>query len=577
MMVHPKILKLVPTVMPRIWLCVLLGVLAAAVAVTQGFLFANVIDRVFEGQALRSLAGILIWVAILVLLRAGILWAKRWSELWVSEGVKIKLRNRMLEKLYLLGPGYTLTHGNKTALSSTVDGVEAMEGYFSRYLPQVFITAIVPTLILGYLFFVDLWVATLVLVAIIVALAAPKLWENLLGTYGKSHWDAYTELNHKFINAMQGMPTLLAFHAAEKWGQELAENSQQLYRSTMKQLAVSMLSTGVVSLAMKTGSAVALGVASLRAIQGHLDFETLVVTLFLVSECVRPLSDLDQAWHAGYMGISSSSGIQSILDAKPTATPPLESHELPSWTKAPAVTIRDLAFTYADKKEPTLHEISLSLAPGKTTALVGASGSGKTTLVSLLMRFYEPQKGGIDINGLPICDLAPADLRDLFAIVSQDTYLFYGTIAENLRIAKPDASQEELENAASKAQIHDFLRHLPQGYETVVGERGHALSGGQRQRLAIARALLKNAPILILDEATASVDAATEQGIQETLQRVTQNRTTLVIAHRLNTVVHADCILVLEAGKITERGTHHQLLDQRGTYAKLFTLAEQPV
>lgn len=571
MMVHSNILKLVPTIHPRIWFCVLLGVLAAATAVAQGFLLARVIDSVFQGKPINTLTSVLVWIVALIAVQAILLWAKRWAELWISAGVKIHLRQRLLEKLYSLGPGYTMQQGGQEALSSTVDGVEAMEGYFGKYLPQVLITAIVPTLILGYLFFVDIWVASLVLIAIVLALFAPKMFEKLLGEYGKTHWDAYTQLNQKFVNTMQGMTTLQAFNAAERWGHELSENSSHLYRSTMKQLAISMLSSGIVSLAMKIGSAVALGVAALRTIQGHLDFETLVLTLFLVNESVRPLSALDQAWHAGYMGISASTGIQSILD-QPAQTLANGTQPVPRIETSPALTVNDLSYTYPGKTVAALKDLSLELAPGKTTALVGASGSGKTTLVSLLLRFFDQQEGTVTIENATADQIELTAWRALFSVVSQDTYLFYGTIAENLRIAKPEATQQELERAAQQAQIHTFLEGLPLGYETVVGERGHALSGGQRQRIAIARAFLKDAPILILDEATASVDAANEQGIQATLERITADRTTLVIAHRLNTISRADHIYVLDQGSVTEQGTHQHLLAQHGTYAKLYAL-----
>jgi len=570
-MLHPKILQLAPSVRPRVFWCVAAGLAIAAAAIARGFLLADVMDKVFQNQAVSLLVLPLVWVGGLVLLQACLQWAKRWCELWVAAGIKIHLRNRLLEKLYQLGPSYTLNQGSHQATSSSVDGVEAMEGYFSRYLPQVFITALVPGMILVYLFFLDVWVALLVLVSIAVALFAPKLWERLLGTYGSEHWDAYSQLNQSFVNSMQGMTTLQAFNAAERSGRELKKASQTLYRNTMKQLAVSMLSTGIVNLAMKAGSALALGLAAIRTAQGHMDFESLLVTLFLVAECVRPLSDLDQAWHAGYMGISAATGIQTILEEKPNSTSG-STCSLPTMTTPPEIHIHNLHFTYPGKKQAVFHNLQLTLPAGKTTALVGPSGSGKTTLVSLLLRFYDPNEGSITIDLHPLRDLHPTVARSLFSVVSQDTYLFYGTAAENLRIAKPDASQADLEAAAKAANIHEFLTGLPEGYETLVGERGLALSGGQRQRLALARAFLKDAPVLILDEATASVDAANEKDIQMALRAIARDRTTLIIAHRMNTLVDADQILFLENGAIQEAGTHAQLLEKHGNYARFFSL-----
>ena len=220
-------------------------------------------------------------------------------------------------------------------------------------------------------------------------------------------------------------------------------------------------------------------------------------------------------------------------------------------------------------KTGVLQGFSLTVRPGEKIGLVGRSGAGKSTVVTLLLRFFDPAQGRIRIGGVELRDMSLADLRAQVALVAQDTYLFHGTIADNLRIAKPDATDAELEAAAKAAQIDDFIRGLPDGYATAVGERGAQLSGGQRQRVAIARALLKNAQILILDEATSSVDPASEAAIQTALDHLLERRTTLVIAHRLSTIRKADRILVLNQGAVVEHGTHDELLRQDGLYSKL--------
>jgi ABC-type multidrug transport system fused ATPase/permease subunit len=261
-----------------------------------------------------------------------------------------------------------------------------------------------------------------------------------------------------------------------------------------------------------------------------------------------------------------------ILDSKPDVLPPKRARQFPE--TAPAVEFRDVSFSYEGiSDEPVLNEVNLRVEPGEAVAVVGATGSGKSTLLSLIPRFYDPDRGSVLVGGADIGELDPEELRRNVGIVPQETFLFSETVRDNITFGNPDASAEEVERAAKIAGLHDQILAFPEGYDTMVGEWGITLSGGQKQRVAIARALVKDPKILILDDATSSVDAETEKSIQEALRstlRESSGRTTFIVAHRLSTILLADRIVVLERGRVVENGTHEELLRKRGRYHALY-------
>ncbi len=293
----------------------------------------------------------------------------------------------------------------------------------------------------------------------------------------------------------------------------------------------------------------------------------LVSFLLFVQMFYDPIGRLHQLNQIYQSGRAAGERIFEILDATPENYEPNSSIQLPK-TITGKISFQQVSFEYRDSL-PVLHEINLEIKPGETVAIVGPTGAGKSTLVNLIPRFYEPTSGKIEIDGIPLSEIPLSFLREQVGIVSQENFLFNTTILENLRFGMPEATQSQIESAAQQAHAHDFIQKLPQKYETIVGERGVKLSGGERQRLSIARAILKNPPILILDEATASVDTETEKLIQEALQLLLHNRTALIIAHRLSTVQNADRILVLQSGQIKEQGSHESLLSQKGLYSRL--------
>lgn len=368
------------------------------------------------------------------------------------------------------------------------------------------------------------------------------------------------------------MTTLKSLNAVDGRRKVMRKRGEHLFGSTMRQMAISMIDTGLTTFGVQLGVAMAVGVGAVRVANGDLDVTTLLILLVLTGECFRPFGELSGYWHAGFLGVSASQGITTLLAAPELTLDRPDATELPD--RAPSTVAFDaVTYTYPGRTTPAVADLSFEIQAGETVGVVGRSGAGKSTLVNLLLRFVAPQDGRVVVGGYDTATIAADSLRERVAVVSQDTYLFHGSVADNLRLAKAEATDEELVAAARAANAHEFIASLPDGYATTIGERGLTLSGGQRQRVAIARALLKDAQILVLDEATSAVDAENEVGIVAALDRLSTGRTTLVIAHRLNTVRHADRILVLADGRLVEQGRHADLLAGAGQYAAL--VAEQ--
>ncbi|MDP2711162.1 MAG: thiol reductant ABC exporter subunit CydD [Solirubrobacteraceae bacterium] len=568
MMVHRRLLALAGDLRGPLAAGVAIGWLVMAARVAQAALVGVVLGRIFTGAELRDVRATLIAIAVIVVLRALLVWAREVVAQLAAAQIKERVRDRLYGQLTALGPGYLARVRTGAAQSTVVDGVEALEAYFSRYLPQLAVCLTGPLAIVAWIFTRDPWVGATILLGVLAVPTVPRIWDRLLAERGRTHWNAYSALGAEYLDTMQGMATLKSLNAVASRRRLLADRSDHLFRSTMRQMAVSLIDTGLSTLGAGLGVALAVGVGAVRVAQGELDVATLMVLLVLAGECFRPFGELTGFWHAGFLGVSASDGIAALLDERPAAPDRRGAPALPPGAPA-SISFEDVTFTYPGRGEPAVAGLSLALRPGETVALVGRSGAGKSTVVNLLLRFVAPDSGTIAVGGHDVAAVRAASLRERIAVVSQDAYLFRGTIAENLRLARPDASDAELVAAARDASVHAFVASLPDGYDTLVGERGLTLSGGQRQRLAIARALLRDAPILVLDEATSSVDAENEAAIGAALRRLTAGRTTLVIAHRLNTVRTADRILVIADGRLVEHGTHDELAARAGHYADL--------
>ncbi|HIE56049.1 MAG TPA: ABC transporter ATP-binding protein, partial [Chromatiaceae bacterium] len=386
----------------------------------------------------------------------------------------------------------------------------------------------------------------------------------------KRYWATASQLSAQFLDSLQGLPTLKMFNQSQAQGEHIAAQAEDLRKDTMRLLAVNQVSLFFIDWVATLGTTVlASALAVWRFQAGALTVGAAIMMVLLSVELARPLILLGAFFHAGAAGIGAAKHIFRALDAEP-AVQEAKYPQKPAVAVA-CVSFDHVSFAYDGGKRQALQDVSFSIDSGETVALVGPSGAGKSTIANLLFRFFDPQEGTVSVSGHDLTALSLDWLRAQLSLVSQDTYLFYGTIAENLRLAKADATDDELETAVRIANIYDFINNLPDGFDTLIGERGLNLSGGQAQRLAIARAVLKDAPIVVLDEATSHVDAVSETAIQAALERLTADKTVLIIAHRLSTVRNADRILVMENGNLVESGNRETLLTQNGIYARLIS------
>jgi ATP-binding cassette subfamily C protein CydCD len=563
----------------RIALAAGFGLLATAAGVLRLSVQGVALARLFAGAAFSDVVPWLLAVVALPLLRLTFITLQQLVGHHTAALMKVRLRARIYAHLLDLGPGSLGTRRTGDVLVAAVEAVEQLDVYFGRYLPQLVVSFVAPVGIFCLMAWIDVPSALLFLAFVALALLAPNLFRTRTNITSVERRRAYDDLAAEFVDAIQGLPTLKAFGQGRRTGEDLARRSWSLFEATMSVLALNIAEGGVSNVAMLLGAAVTLSWGAIRVESGDLGLAPLMILLFLGAEVFRPIRELRQLRHQNLLAMASAISIFDLLDTRPVVTDPDQSTMARGTTIEPFIALRDVTFTYPRgatdaTRQPALNGVSCAVPVGGSLAIVGPSGAGKSTIVSLLMRFFDPQRGTVSIGGHDLRTMTRAQVRDQIALVSQDTWLFHGTVAENLRIARTDASDADLVRACTAAGAHDFVSGLPDGYGTIVGERGLRLSGGQRQRLAIARALLKDAPILILDEATAHVDAENEAIIQASLAEVMQGRTTIVIAHRLSTVSQCDQVVVLDRGHVVETGSPADLRQRNGAFARLVAAQE---
>ena len=569
MLPDPRLLAFTVGVRGRIAFAVAAGLAAALVGIGRLAALGWLIAGVFAGEPFEALAGKFALVGAIMVLRG---WLEYWRNMIAhrtAARVQMHLRERLYDKVAELGPAWFGLERTGKVLVSIVEGVEQLETWFGQFLPQLCVAALTPIAVFGFLAFLDLPVALVLLAFALFTLVAPAAFIRWDRASSRRRQGAYEGFAAEFLDTLQGLATLKAFGQSGARGRRLADRAEEVFRTTMWVLAVNSLGRGITDVGLAVGAAVVLGYGAFRVEAGAMTLAELLIVLMMGIEVFRPQRDLRALLHQGLVGTAAAEGVLSLLAGRPIVEYSVAEGSTPGEEPAPTVEFEAVGFTYPGARRPAHRGLDFRIDAGERVGFVGASGAGKTSIVRLLLRLYDPDAGSVRIGGHDLRELSAHDVHGRIAVVNQDTLLFHGTVEDNLRFGRPDATHDELAAAARAANAHEFIERLPDGYRTVVGERGVRLSGGQRQRIAIARAILRDAPILVLDEALSAVDAENEAIIQEALERLMAGRTTLIFAHRLSSVIGADRILVLDGGRVAESGRHAELMRRQGVYFHL--------
>ena len=573
MNIHLRLLRQARTATLELILMVILALLGGLLTIFQAYILSRIISQVFlEGKNLSATLPWL-WGLLGIILGRGLLTlGKEVSSGSAAAKVKTSLRDLLLQHLFDLGPAYTAGEHSGELSAVLVEGIEGLDAYFNQYLPQLILAALLPLMILGFVFRLD------PLTGVIFLITAPliPLFMILIGsvsqTVTRRRWMTLSRMSAFYLDTLQGLTTLKILNRSQTQVDRVSKIGEHYRSQTMKVLRVTFLSALVLELVATISTALVAVEIGLRLLYQEMAYEPALFLLVITPEFYLPLRLLGQYFHASMQGVTAARRIFELLDTekKGTGKGLLETEYLSRHqTEGVSLELKEVTYTYPGRNRPAVENISFRCSAGQQVALVGESGAGKSTIASLLLRLIQPDEGTIIFNDQPLHSIPLHEWHNQIAWVPQQPYLFYDTLAANISLGKPRASQEEIRQAAHMAFLNEWIESLPQGYNTMIGERGYRLSGGQAQRLALARAFLVNAPILVIDEPTAYVDPQQEELLQEATFTLLRGRMVIIIAHRLPTVYQSDQILVLHEGHLVEKGKHGDLYRQGGIYYRL--------
>ena len=552
-------------------LVIFFGLLAAVTTILLALSLSKIINGVFlSKQTLQDVSTLIVIFIALALVKSLLSWCQHFFSTRLVSFIKKSFRKKLLIKIEEIGPLTLKSERTGELVNTLLNGVDKLEDYFSKFLPQMFLSVFIPILILVFVFPLD-W-----LTAIVFIVTAPiiPIFMFLIGSIAekmnKKQWQTLSRMSAYFLDVLQGLPTLKLFNRTQEAIDKINDFSNLFRIKTLNVLKIAFLSALVLEVTATLSVAVIAVEIGLRLLNGNFVFSDALFILIIALEFSLPLRILGTTYHAGMEGIAAFERIKDVLNYNTTKSN-FTSNTKDDFTFAQnnSIILKNISYTYSDRATKALDNISLTIETNKVTAIVGASGSGKTTLMNILLRFFNPTEGNIFIGETDLHLVKKETWRENLAWLPQNPHLFSKSIRENLQIANVRATFEEVVNAAKIAHIHEFILDLPNGYNTLVGENGAKLSGGEIQRIALARAYLRNSPLLFVDEPTANLDPIVEEEIVKDMYKLFSGKTVLIIAHRLNTIIKADKIIVMKDGRIEESGNHNELILTNGYYKKL--------
>lgn len=566
-MVNKRLLSLCEDSKKWVGMTVLMNWISIICNIAIVVYIGNVIDKLYNNDFNINMLGSAIFIIAMLGIRfvCNFLSTKFSSK--SSTEVRKGLRSKIYQKLLDLGVNYKDTISTSSTVQISVDGVEALEIYFGRYLPQLFYSLLAPLTLFVVVAPISFKAAIVLLICVplipVSIIAVMKFAKKLLGKY----WGIYTNLGDSFLENLHGLTTLKIYDLDAEKNEEMNKEAENFRNITMKVLSMQLNSINIMDLIAFGGSALGIIIAISQYSQGNITIGQVLIIILLSSEFFIPLRLLGSYFHVAMNGMAASDKIFNLLDTEIEKIENLTKEEM-NLLKDINIEIRNVDFSY-DKERKVLKNVNVTIPKGKMIALVGESGCGKSTITNLLLKQEKVDSGEITLNGINLNYIPFEVLTKKVGFINHSAYIFNGTIEDNLRMGKFDANEREINEALKKANLYDFVQSLPEKLQTNVGEGGAFLSGGQKQRLALARTIITNPEIYIFDEATSNIDVESEEKIWKAIYELAENKTVIVISHRLANVKNADNIYVLDKGNIVESGSHKDLMMYNGKYAQL--------